>query len=107
MSTHQYNPTDMLASRPVRVAIMIAALVALTAGYRWWNGPERYINRMLSEAASALSHDGAETDLRALAAVASLQDHLHPDVPSTSAVAHCCVGDRKRSQRQRAFAQRH
>ena len=70
----------MLASTPVRVAIVVAALVGLTAGYRWWNSPERHINRMLSDVASALSHDGAETDLRALATVASLQNHRHPDV---------------------------
>ncbi len=70
----------MLASTPVRVAIVVAALVGLTAGYRWWNSPERHINRMLAEVASALSHDDAETDLRALATVASLQNHLHPDV---------------------------
>jgi hypothetical protein len=70
----------MLAWTPVRVAIVVAALAGVTVGYRWWNSPERHINRMLSEVASALSHDGVETDLRALATVASLQDHLRPDV---------------------------
>ena len=70
----------MPASTPQRVAIVIAALVALVAAYRWWNNPERHIQRLLSDVASALSHDGAETDLRALAAVAALQSHLSPDV---------------------------
>jgi hypothetical protein len=70
----------MLASTPVRVAIVAAALAGLTVGYRWWNSPERQIHRMLSEVASVLSHDGVETDLRALAAVAALQAHLRPDV---------------------------
>jgi len=70
----------MPASAPARVAIVIAALVAVVAGYRWWNSPERQINRLLSDVATALSHESAETDLRALAAVASLQSHLTPDV---------------------------
>lgn len=80
VETHQYNPTYMPASTPVRVAIVIAALVASVAGYRWWINPERHIHRLLSDVAAALSHDGAETDLRALAAVASLQTHLAPNV---------------------------
>ena len=70
----------MPASAPVRAAIVVAALAALTAGYFWWNNPERHIRRLLSDVESALSHDGAETDLLALAAVASLQAHLTPDV---------------------------
>ncbi len=70
----------MPASTPVRVAIVIAALVASVAGYRWWINPERYVHRLLSDVASALSHDGAETDLRAIAAVASLQTRLAADV---------------------------
>jgi hypothetical protein len=70
----------MPASTPVRVAIVIAALVALLAGYRWWSNPERHIQKLLSEVASALSHDSSETDLRALTAVASLQEHLLLDV---------------------------
>ena len=78
--THQYNPTYMLASTPVRVAIAIAALAAVVAGYRWWNSPERQVTQLLSDVATALSHESAETDLRALTAVASLQPHLTPDV---------------------------
>ena len=78
--THQYNPTYMPASAPVRAAIVIAALVAVVAGYRWWNSPERQINALLSDVATALSHERAETDLRALTAVASLQKHLTADV---------------------------
>ena len=70
----------MLASTPVRVAIVVAALAGLVVGYRWWNSPERHINRLLSDVASALSHDGAETDLHALTTLASLQNHLRPDV---------------------------
>jgi hypothetical protein len=70
----------MLASTPVRVAIVVAALAGLMVGYHWWNSPERHINRMLSEVASALSHDGVEADVSALAAVAVLQNHLRPDV---------------------------
>jgi hypothetical protein len=70
----------MLASTPARVAIVIAALAAVVAGYRWWNSPERQVNQLLSDVATALSHESAETDLRALTAVASLQQHLTPDV---------------------------
>ena len=78
--THQYNPTYMPASAPARAAIVIAALVAVVAGYRWWNSPERQINQLLADVATALSHESAETDLRALTAVASLQTHLTTDV---------------------------
>src|SRR5262249_38830997 len=63
-----------------RVAILVAALVAVVAGYRWWNSPERQVNRLLSDISTALSHESAETDLRALTAVASLQTHLTADV---------------------------
>lgn len=70
----------MPASTPVRVARVVATLVAVMAGYWWWNDPERHIQRLLSDVASALTHEGAETDLRALTAVASLQPHLAPDV---------------------------
>ena len=70
----------MLASAPVRAAIVVAALVALVAGYRWWNSPERQVNQLLADVATALSHESAETDLRALTAVASLQTRLTADV---------------------------
>jgi hypothetical protein len=69
----------MPASTPVRVAIIVAALVAVVAGYRWWNNPERLIHRLLADVASALSHDGDEGGLGALT-VASLQTHLAPDI---------------------------
>jgi hypothetical protein len=70
----------MPASTPVRVAILIAALAALLGGYWWWSNPARHVHRLLSEVASALSHDGPEADLRSIATVASLQAHLTPDV---------------------------
>jgi hypothetical protein len=70
----------MPASTPARVAIVVAALVAVVAGYRWWNSPERQVKQLLSDVATALSHEGAETDLRALAAVAALQKYLTLDV---------------------------
>jgi hypothetical protein len=70
----------MTASAPARVALVAVALVAVVAAYRWWSSPERQINTLLSEVATALSHERAETDLRALTAVASLQAHLTPDV---------------------------
>ena len=70
----------MPASAPVRVALVAVALVAVVAGYRWWTSPERQINALLSDVATALSHESAETDLRALTAMASLQTHLTPDV---------------------------
>ena len=70
----------MPASAPVRVALVVVALVAVVAGYRWWSSPERQIKALLSDVATALSHESAETDLRALTAMASLQTHLTPDV---------------------------
>jgi hypothetical protein len=33
---------------PVRVAIVVAALVAYVVEYRWWTSPERRIHRLLS-----------------------------------------------------------
>jgi hypothetical protein len=70
----------MLVSTPARVAIVIAALVVVVLGYRWWASPERHVHVMLADVASALSHDDAETELRAIAAVASIQSHLAPDI---------------------------
>ena len=70
----------MPSSAPVRAALVTVALVAVVAGYRWWSSPERQINKLLSDVATALSHESAQTDLRALTAVASLQTHLTPDV---------------------------
>jgi len=70
----------MPASPLVRAAIVVAALVAVVAGYHWWNSPERQVNQLLADVARALSHESAETDLRALTAVASLQTHLTADV---------------------------
>jgi hypothetical protein len=70
----------MPASALVRAAIVVAALVAVVAGYRWWNSPERQVNQLLADVATALSHESAETDLRALTAVASLQTRLSADV---------------------------
>jgi hypothetical protein len=70
----------MPASAPARVALVAVALVAVVAGYRWWNSPERQINKLLSDVAAALTHESAEADLRAVTAVASLQTHLTPDV---------------------------
>ena len=78
--THHYNPTYMPASPLVRAAIVVAALVAVVAGYHWWNSPERQVNQLLADVARALSRESAETDLRALTALASLQTHLTADV---------------------------
>lgn len=78
--TNQYNPSCMPVPAPVRVAILVAALVAVVGGYRWWNSAERQVNQLLSDVATALTHENAETDLRAVTAIASLQAHLTADV---------------------------
>jgi len=70
----------MPGSTPVRVAIALAVATGIVLGYQWWTSPERRIQGILVDVASAMSHDGPETDLRALAAVAGLQQHLSPDV---------------------------
>lgn len=70
----------MPVSTPARAAVVIAALVVVVLGYRWCASPERHVHRLLADVASALSHEDAETDLRAIAAVASLQSHLTPDI---------------------------
>jgi hypothetical protein len=58
----------------------LATVVVLLAGaiwaYRWWVSPERQILAMLREMAAAVSHDGPDTGLEALAAVAAIQQHL-------------------------------
>jgi hypothetical protein len=70
----------MPASTPARVALAVVVLVALVAGYRWWNNPERHIRRLLSDISSTLSHEQSETDLLTVAKVAALQNYLAPDV---------------------------
>ena len=70
----------MLVSTPARVAIIIAALAAIVTGYKWWSSPERHVHRLLSEVASAMSHESAEADLLVITAVASLQPLLAPDI---------------------------
>jgi ketosteroid isomerase-like protein len=70
----------MPGSTPARLVVLAVALVAVLFGYRWWTSPERQIHRLLGDVASALSHEQAEADLRAIAAVAALQRHLAPDV---------------------------
>ena len=64
----------------MRLVLVAAAVILALAGYRWWNSPERQIHRLLDEVASALTHQEAETDLRAVAAVAGLREHLTADV---------------------------
>jgi SnoaL-like domain len=70
----------MLGSTPARVAIVAVALAATVEGYRWWTSPERQIQRILADVASAMSHESPETDLRALTALAAVQNHLALDV---------------------------
>ncbi len=70
----------MHVSTPARAAIVIAVLAAVVVGYRWWISPQRHVQRLLPDVASALSHEEAEPDLRAIAAVASLQSNLAGDI---------------------------
>jgi ketosteroid isomerase-like protein len=70
----------MPASTPARVAIAVVVLVAVAAGYRWWNNPERHVRRLLSDIATTLSHEKSGTDLLTVAKVAALQNYLAPDV---------------------------
>ena len=95
----------MPASPLVRAAIVVAALVAVVAGYHWWNSPERQVNQLLADVARALSHESAETDLRALTAVASLQTHLTADV-SIDVNGTSLAGVKRSSRRRHASAHR-
>lgn len=79
VETHQYNPSYMPVSTPARVAIVIAALVAVVVG-PWWISPERRVHRLPADLASTLSHEEAEPNLPAITAVVSLQSHLTTDV---------------------------
>ena len=57
--------------------------------------PERQMHRILGNVASALSHDGPETNLHALAAVAALQRDLAPDVSVDAGAASGVVNGRQ------------
>lgn len=71
-----------------RAGLLILAL-ALSAGvWAWWSSPERRIRRILTAVAAAVNHDGPDTGLEAVAAVAALQQHLALEVsidPGTGA----------------------
>ena len=69
----------MPVSTPARVAIVIAALVAVVVG-PWRISPERRVHRLPADLASTLSHEEAERNLQAITAVVSLQSHLTTNV---------------------------
>jgi len=73
-----------------RTIIVLVVAASIGAGYWWWNRPERQIERLLADVASALSAEGGRTDMRALAELAALQTLLAPDVviDSQSPTAH-------------------
>lgn len=67
-------------SRLFRVVALAAVLLAVSGGWRWWNGPERQIRRLLSEVAAGLGHDGGSRGVADVAAAAALGRHLAVDV---------------------------
>jgi hypothetical protein len=58
----------------------VLALLAAAAAYWWWMRPERQIQGILDDVAATFTHDGAESGLEALAAVAAVETHLASDV---------------------------
>lgn len=63
-------------SRLIRVVALGIVLVAAVGGWRWWNGPERQIRRLLAEIAVDLSPGGEQRGLRDVAAAAALSRRL-------------------------------
>jgi hypothetical protein len=63
-----------------RIAIALLLAAAIAGGYRWWNGPERQIRRVLIDVARAVSHEAPQQGLAGVAALAALQDQLAEDV---------------------------
>jgi hypothetical protein len=82
----------MLGRTPARVALVVIAVAAAFAAYQWWTSPERQIRRILDAVAAAFTHDAAGTPIEAVAAVASLQQHLAPDVSVRSREAAVIEG---------------
>jgi hypothetical protein len=64
--------------RKAGIGAVLALLAA--AGYWWWRRPERQIQAILDDVAEAFTHDGKDSGLESLAAVAALRPHLAPDV---------------------------
>jgi len=73
-------PRIMPGSTRLRVALIVVAAVGAVAAFQWWASPERQIRLSVGEAASAFDHDGPDTSLSAIAAMAALSTHLAPDV---------------------------
>lgn len=66
-------------SRGIRIVALLI-VVGLVAGvWRWWNSPERQIQRALDGIAAALSHDEPATGLAAVSSAANLQEYLSED----------------------------
>ncbi|MBP1634514.1 MAG: hypothetical protein H6Q10_1088 [Acidobacteria bacterium] len=63
-------------SRLIRVVAVAVALAAILGGWRWWNGPERQIRRLLSDVAADLSDRSGQRGLARAAEVAALGRHL-------------------------------
>ncbi len=63
-------------ARPLFVLVLALAAVF---GYRWWNSPERQINRALDGIAESLSHDRPADGLAAVAAAAGMQQYFTVD----------------------------
>lgn len=81
-----------MSRRNLRIAAVLALLIALAAGYRWWSSPERQIRAILADVAAAFTHDGRDSGLEALAAAARLQPHLAEDVTLQAGTATAISG---------------
>jgi ketosteroid isomerase-like protein len=66
----------------VRLRAIVAAALVLAAigGWRWWNAPERQVERLLDGIAEGLSHDRPVTGVATIAAAARLQQYFSPAV---------------------------
>ena len=66
--------------RNLRIAAVLALILAAGAGYRWWVSPERQIRAIFGDVEAAFTHDAPGSGLDALTDVAALQQHLAEDV---------------------------
>jgi hypothetical protein len=58
----------------------ILALLAAGAAAWWWMRPERQIDTILHDVASAFTHERPDSGIETLAAVAAIEKHLAADV---------------------------
>lgn len=66
-----------------RVVVVVIGLATAFGVYRWWNGPERQIRRVLDQLAETVSHETPVTGLQAVTRATRLRELTAPNVVAT------------------------